>query len=414
MFFEVVLSYLSYFLTIIILNIIDFRRFKTIVNPFFLLSLPFTIVLVSCILFNSTLNFIPFYAPSLWVWTFGLILFWLSSLLVVKMNFIKNIGKQKDKVVAIEQNLYSSVNSSWIFSFAVILCIAICIVKFNHTHPGVEVGSKEMGEEMGSGGLVGRASNIILMAIPFYFGYRSPFIIKSVLIFLLMFFVVSLGTKTWLTYSIIACFMIYIQQHRLNFKLIAVVFLILTGSFMLYYKINTSIDDSNHFFTFIGRHLYFYITSGILPLGEYIKNSSFEFTNDISLPFIRLIYYWMGDNVSFHSNYWVTTDLILGTESNVYTLFGTIFRSGLDDYILYSLITGFLSYLSFFIFRKTKSIFAAISWGYTAAVLFFGWYNWGLSSLRIWEIYVYCIFFYFLCRIKTISIIVQNTNHPIR
>lgn len=141
----------------------------------------------------------------------------------------------------------------------------------------------------------------------------------------------------------------------------------------------------------MARHFYFYITSGILPLSEYVRLGMDSMHNGITLPFISIIHYWMGEEVSAHSPLWIVTDNVLGTSSNVYTFFGTLWIFGDRlDYVFYSILSGIISMSAYRLYKYHNSIFYLIAYAYTMCILFFGWYNWYFATLRIWEIYIYC------------------------
>ncbi|MDE6264229.1 MAG: oligosaccharide repeat unit polymerase [Paramuribaculum sp.] len=384
------ISAISYIITLILLNCINFRMYKTVLNPLFLLSVPFSIIILCCVLFNDYMNFLPFHFESLWIWIGGLCVFFIGGT-VNNLFFKKKMYLNKTiRKISFPEKHYQ------LFIVIFLLCLIIAFFKFHSLSFNLidEIGSKELGDEIGSGGFVGRASNIILMSIPFFVVYKMPRIVKTPIFLILIFITISLGSKTWITYALVASFLIYSSSNwKIKPRLIFIILFLLVLSFFLYYKLNTSIDDANSFLGFAGRHLYFYITSGALPMGKVYQND-FQ-AEEVVFPFIRLFNIWMGRTGIFHSSNLVTTDLTLGTDSNVFTFFGSLFLSkSLFDFVFYSFLSGFISYLVFELYRLSKeNIFLGIAWGYTGAILFFGWYNWGFGLLRIWEIYFYCIVF---------------------
>ena len=390
------ITYASYISVLILLNWLDYRVYKTIINPIFCLSIPFTVVLAACLLFNQRLGFIPFYSPSLWLWTVGLCLFWAGGHLVTlagrKLTTYRVQECAPGKLVHI------------IF----LACIGFMAVKLVTAGGDMAIGSKELGEEVSIGGVVGRVANILMIAFPFYVYERVNKYIKVLLLALLFVFLTTLGTKTWLMATVLAAIIMMISTKRLklNVKLLISSLVILASLFFLYYYLvlYAKMDSFNRLAEFVSRHFYFYFTSGILPMGEYVKAHDFNAVNSYFHPIIGLIKTWNGEQIMEHSNVWITTDTLLGTQSNVYTFFGTFYLSGtVLSYTFYSLFYGLWCYLFYEIARARNNVFLHIANAFNCAILFFGWYNCGFGLLRIWEIAILSCVLYFISRVSVVN-----------
>lgn len=380
------LAYLCYIVEVAIFNYIFYKRFKSVINPMSALSIPFTLIVIICLLFNETLGFVSFYYEAIWIWTIGLFLFFWGGILVdiIGSSLIRN-------------KYYNKYSGTYIFHIIIFICICIAIVKFRSVISYNDFGSKEMGAEMGMGGIVGRVSNVLLIAFPYYVVRNIKLWIKFPLAICLLIFIFALGSKTWIMYSILAAFITYVllnRNYRINYKVLLVALCVMLLSFVLYYKLKVSIGDSDKFIAFVARHFYFYITSGVLPLSEYVKLGMDSMHNGITLPFISIIYYWMGEAISVHSPLWIVTDNVLGISSNVYTFFGTLWILGDRwDYVIYSILSGIISMTVYKVYVTHNNIFSLVAYAYTLCILFFGWYNWFFGALRIWEMYVLCFIF---------------------
>ncbi len=336
------------------------------------------------------MQFIPFYLSSLYVWSIGLILFLLGGYFC---TFVTSV--YQNHIYNTSFNGYR--NTKW-FIYLVLFAATITIYKFKSLN-GLEIGSKELGEELGIGGIIGRSSNILLISIPFFMTYKMNKLWKVLIIALLAFFLICMGSKTWLTYAIIVCFVIRNTGFsKKKIWLIIGLIILLVSAFFLYYKLNTNIDDNTQFLSFASRHMYFYITSGLLPYSEIVANELSVNPPGITLPFITIFSYWLGEAIaSVHSSIWVVTDQIVGKPSNVFTFFGTLWILGKNgDFVFLSILSGFICYLWYYMSKYKDCIFLKIGWGFTVAILFFGWYNWGFALLRIWEIYIYCFLAYYV------------------
>lgn len=189
------------------------------------------------------------------------------------------------------------------------------------------------------------------------------------------------------------------KERKISFNVWYVVLSIvpLFSAFIVYYYANTEIDDLDRFLQFVLRHFYFYLTSGILPLGE-ISCLGYPNEEPFILPFINIINTWVGNEGTVaHSTIWVITDMSLETNSNVFTFFGTLLMGKMYfPFLCYSILFGAISATIFLKSQRVNNLFIAIMNGYNLSVLFFGWFNCGYGLLRIWEIFLISSFLYIL------------------
>ena len=67
---------------VLVLSWLDRRVFGTWFTPFNLLGYPYMVVAVSAFLFAPLLDFAPLYTPSIFIWIFGLFIFWLGGFIL--------------------------------------------------------------------------------------------------------------------------------------------------------------------------------------------------------------------------------------------------------------------------------------------------------------------------------------------
>lgn len=386
--FEIV-TYASFVAVLILFNYIDYRMYRTIINPFFFLSVPFSVVLAVCLLFNESLGFIPFYSPSLWVWSIGLVLFWMGGHLIT----LSNRWVLKKNIIAVSHGYTVHV----IF----VLCMIFMGLKLMTTGGELVVGSKELGEEVSIGGVVGRIANILMIAFPFYAYYRGNKYIKRVALLFLFIFLITLGSKIWMMSTVLSAIIVLVITKRFNINIRLLIFtvLLLLALFSLYYylAIRENIDDPNRIIEFISRHFYFYFTSGILPMGEYVKLHDFGVDTSYVHPIIGVIKSWRGETLIEHSTTWITTDLLLGTQSNVFTFFGTLYKGcTIYLFIFYSMLYGLWCYFVYEVYRIYNNVYLCIATAFNLSILFFGWFNCGFGLLRIWEISILLFILYYI------------------
>lgn len=389
-----ILTYCIFFSEVIFINYIDYRINKSIINPIACLSIPFVIILVLSLILNNHIHFIPFYYGGLWIWSIGLFFFWLPGLLI--------FNKRPFKVS--KREIFDSTSYDNILVKAIILfSILYMLLMSRGISGGYELGSKELGQEISMGGIKGRVSNILLVACPFIACFPCRKIIRFILLCLMLYILMAFGSKTWLLYALLSCaFCIFFQKKvKLRLRNVNIVVIGAVCLFSLYYLLNTDIEEFGAFVKFISRHFYFYLTSGVLPLGEYVRFEEYKFRGEFLLPFINIFDVWAGNSGgAAHSSLWYITDEFLLTPSNVFTFFGTFFRGNVLLFLLYSMLFGLISYTIHLFALKDRNIFLSIMESYNLCVLFFGWYNCAYGLLRIWEIFLISIFLYIISMLK--------------
>ena len=389
------LAYFTFFFVVLFLNVMDYKRFRTLVNPMFFVSVPFTMVLIICLVLNRHMNFVEFYAPSLWIWTVGLLLFWIGGICIESL-----MRKIKCRLEAPRNDIRNLV-PYFIIAFSLLL-----LFMKSRSLSSMDLGSKEMGEEIGVGGIMGRVSNILILSYPLFAVMRFNRLLKIPLMLLMTVFLISLGSKTWIMSTILAAVILYFQTRNVKISLakIGIVMMALLGLFFLYYSLNIDAKSSEQLVGFVSRHFYFYLTSGVLPMGEFFRLETPDVYNGLTLPFINIFKVLLGiSEASSHSSLWFATDLTLGTPSNVFTFFGTIYIfSDTLGFVFYSLFLGAWCYFISVYSKQKDNVFLKIIDSLNIALLFFGWFNCTFFLLRIWEITVFCFMFYFISQYKII------------
>ena len=385
---EEVLTYTTFFIEVSILNYINFRINNPFLNPIACLSIPFTIVLLICLAYNEALGLIPFHYEALWVWILGLFFFGIPGILVFHE-------------VSHKQKIINPLRNIKFIKCIISICLLYMLTQLSSLS-NYDLGSKDLGEELTVGGLKGRISNVLLVACPLMVCISYNKYLKFIIVGLIFCVLLAFGSKTWLLYAFAACILCLYQQKKISFNIWSILFPIvgMLMIFGIYYSLNTEIEDFVHLTEFISRHFYFYLTSGLLPLSEFIDRGTAQAVGEFTLPFFNIIDIWLGNpGVAAHSSLWYTTDNILGTQSNVFTFFGSLYMGGnLLALGGYSFLLGFISYLIYRTSIKKYNLFFQIMNAYNCCVLFFGWFNCAYGLLRIWEIFVYSYFFYLLSK----------------
>ncbi|RHR41000.1 hypothetical protein DWX23_08070 [Parabacteroides sp. AF18-52] len=388
--------FLIFFILVGVINYIDYRTYKTIITPTFFLSVPFSAILLLCLLLNPSLSFVKVYPPSILIWIIGLFFFWLPGRV-----FAYTIGKKDFSSKNPRYTPYNTAPNKVILWIGVLI-IGYFLLKYKSIANTEMVGSKEFGGELMIGGIASRLSNVLMLFFPYFVCTRlKSKILKYTFVSAIFFLIISYAAKTWMMNIILASFIVgaFRKQVKVNIKTIILLVFILFILFFLYYSL---LIDSDSLLQFVFRHFYFYITSGILPMSSYIESESFFQTDNryIIMPFVNMYYSLRGlPPMDVHSALWYVTDLNIGTESNVFSFFGTIYiYTDPVLFVVYSSLFGLFSYGVFTSALKSRSIFIHIIYAYNLCILFWGWYNCGYNLLRYWEIFAYGFILYFVNR----------------
>ncbi len=366
----------------------DWYRFRTLLTPGIVLVLPFTLVLLVALLFAESLDFVPFYIPGLLIWILGFGAFYAAACVVnIFFSPCHNVQPPDYKI---------SMGGYGLIVFATLPLVAMVLKNC------AGIGTKELAAEVFQGGLRGRLANLTLLFVPLIAWSQGKMLLKigTLAIFLLL--LVSFGSKTYLMGAFIAVVFMGIcrKKIKISLSLAVILFIICIGCFILYYGLLLDINIDT-FFYWVCRHFFFYLTSGVLPLGEIVREE-FLRSSGSNLPFYDLLASWFSWSPAFsEAEIWVLTDNIRGTESNVFTFFGAIYLTTQNyfTFMFYSFFWGIFTSFFFNMANKTQSIFLQVANSWLLVGLSFGGVAHQLKLLRFFEIIMYCLFFYCLCNI---------------
>lgn len=375
----------------ILITTIDRILFKTFITPSIILLIPYLIIISIIILWGKSLGLVPLYYESIYVWIIGIIPFWLAGILAViifRPNRINNCGEN------IKQR-------KWIIILFISVATIIFIKLLYLFKSKYVFGSKDFGEEYIGRGIWGHISNLLFLIFPYFAIIFKKSFRNYMTLLVLMFLVLAYGSKTWFLSLIFATFLLTIHYKKIKISPLTLILPILVG--FSFFSIYYSLSIKYNFFSFVTRHFIDYLTSGILPLSEYVKHNLTTGidTQYVLSPFINSINAINGNQlISAHSQIWILTDTKSNFQSNVYTFFGTLYiYSGISLGIMLAFSLGLLNYVLLIVSRVLNSIFINIAYYTSITILLWGWFNFGYILLRPWEIITFSITFHYLSKL---------------
>ncbi|MBN2813586.1 MAG: oligosaccharide repeat unit polymerase, partial [Bacteroidales bacterium] len=354
----------------------DYYLFHSRLTPSIVLMVPYLLIVLITIIFGNRLELVSFNYNSLYVWILGIIPFWIGGVFI-RLLF-RNQFTQKDP----DSELHFP---KWVLHFFVFV-VLLLFAKFMLTlRNGYAFGSKDFGEAFIGKGIFGHLSNLLFVIFPYFIiGFKKKPIPILLLMLLVLAMVLSYWSKTWFLSIIQTAFLISIYYKRIRLTPLTIILPLLIG--ILFFVLFYSFSVKDNLMAFASRHFIDYLTSGILPLSEYMKYNHFTEISPqyVFSPFINLYHSLAGgEMVGAHSELWITTDVLSNFESNVFTFFGTIYiYSGIYYGIIFSFILGLINYLLLYLTKSRNSFFIAAAYFNAIAILFWGWFNCSFVLLR--------------------------------
>lgn len=389
--------YLIFFIIeVFILIGLERRLWGKWITPLNVFALPYTVAVIVSILYREIVPNIPeFYYPSLVIWSVGLLIFEIPSILHSKC--VNKIFKRKRVLL----NLSDKDDSYVLLRNIGIFCIAISLLKIRSLSGNLDAfGSDDFSSQYKSSGIFSHLS-VLLGCVFSYSIYKCDFNHKSTIFIILGSFIgmYAIGTKSWIIAPVLIGYYARILTAKTKFNIrttilpVIFVFAIFFFSYYLSIILVGGKEISDQFFIFIGNHFVDYFCGGALTLSIDYKLGFLEpnMTEALFGPLLNLF------NAIFGFEYVKVVNPIfidigdLGT-SNVRTFFGTIIAYSKSP-ILFFILTFLISFIIYYIYvasSKTGSVFLLLANTTNLTFLTFGFFDFYWLTLSSYEI---CILF---------------------
>lgn len=400
---------------------LDRKLWRSVLSPFFFLSVPFLAVLVFTIFIAGKRGIIEFYYPSLLPWVIGLPLFSISSFftyrLLVKTRFVSDGkflcgGIQRYLVVgkyipgaSLDRELLQVLVLSIIA--LVPLFIRLFILLQNPVE-GCNPGGDCFSTRLIGKGLIAHwgvftmalvVFQVYLLENPFRKVQKNRWMVLSLwALFLLTIGLLLLQqVKSWIILPVLTGLLARFLSRKGEFRFIYLVYIVIGGfllfvaSYLLIHYFGSSFFPEAHTLKeqlqSVVVMFVHYISSGILGLSADMQAGIVE-QHDLSYiltPFYNVWYLIQGEPlISTHNPEFLYIGLRL---TNIRTFFGTlyVFCPPLV-FILITLVVGMIGYTFYFFFLFRRNLCATFLYSWIACVLFFGWFDYYFQILNTMEI----------------------------
>ena len=373
---------------ILLLSLLERKRFQDWVTPFTILSIPYGFIICLTVLFSEKLGFIAVEAQSIILWIIGLAVFWFGGRIISTLvknpstevnlqdqeRLIKKCALIPAWIAMIMMTINFSINANRLGG----LYIATSGDIFANIHQGILSLSK----------IASMAFTVMLVGTTTNKKYFTNFTIFCLVLVLILYQV-----KGDLLIPLIGGLIFRLTIFKPKLKLRSFLLLLISGYiiFNIFYLFVLNIEKGSYVWSdvdsykFLFRHFVTYLFSGPLALSETLQSNNINnLYGYLPALFTSLINLFRHINGTYNliepvrvieiSNYSTVIDLQGAKDSNVHTFIGTIIVfMGWFYGLFYIFILGMLSYF-LYIFSRIN-IWVTTIYSLIAGALFFGWFE---------------------------------------
>ena len=379
---------------------LECKIWKTLYTPLNFLMLPYLIVLLITIMVaGSELGFVEFYYPSILIWNFGLLIFFLPSLVI---GFL--MAYNRKNVVSQHPNDNIPVTIKFLLIILALLFFVRLRSSLGSSVEG-EVGSTEFIDEFSGGGLWGHLRILtlpMLMMSIYYVSKKRWWLWPVILIFLS----VSILNQVvgWIVIPVFGAIVmrVYAGKTRLTLKLVlfalAGAFLVFFAAYALAILVVQSRGVDDVFLDFIFMHFLHYLTSGVLGFSMDMQSNFPDagIFETLWAPILNIANVVVGSDemISPVNPYYYNSGINM---TNVRTFFGTIhiYTTSLQ-FVVYILLSSTLMYFLKLATIKWKNIYVYVIYFFECGLLAMGWFEFYYFHLVVFELPVMVALLWFL------------------
>ncbi len=383
----------------------------TRITPFNVLAFPYAIVATFAFFLAPVFDFIPLSTGSLIVWMCGLFLVWMMGMLLGRGIFGSAVMRRVSE--GLKSRFCGEASSGKLADWLGIAAIPILVYGLLRSVAAAGGWPAISSSEFTAAYSHGLPAHVIVLCAPLFVllvgtANNKTRLRLAVAGILMTFFLLGQAKGAVLQPLVGGLFYRVMRGHSsISVKNIGVVVLCGMLAFGSVYLLGMGAADPGVVFNpdtylFLGRYFSFYLVSGTLAFGEAISTGTKDVGGSphaIFAPFQNVYNVVLGSGSlvinGSSKGKGVGIDLTENSpdhSSNVYTFFGTLYLYlGALGSIGYVTITALLSYLLLMVAAWTKNEWMLVLYCYLSAQLFFGFFEFYLWHLTIFEVTAYMI-----------------------
>lgn len=402
-----ILILLSFIFEVSILTYFEKKIWNTIYTPLNFLMLPYTLVLLVTLCVSGNMGFVDFYYPSILLWSVGLIIFFLPSL-VLGMIF----NKEYRKPLYILEDFEIRRPFLILMQIIALLFIMRFIMVFRSSE--FIVGSDEFGEELCKDGFWGHL-RVFTTALLILLIYKIDRAHKSYFIYITIFILIGLlyQVKGWIIIPCVAGVSLRLLSGKMKLKVSLILKILLAGfllfqvSYILTFAVAGDSEVGWEIVEYIAGHFFHYFTSGTFGLSMDMQNDFMDRRGIevIFTPLYNIFSQFTGDELISPINpvyYNPGLDL-----TNVRTFFGTLYiNTTLVQAFIYTLVLSTFVYLIKILSILSHEVIIYAIYLFFCSLLAMGWFEFYFFHLDVIEVPIFLGVIYLIrkCRFNLYDI----------
>jgi hypothetical protein len=397
-------------LVVVVLSGLEDRFLGTPITPFGVLAFPYLVVVLLSFFLGPLLDFVPLNTGSLTVWMCGLILFWAMGYLLVWTA----VGRQVSRDIArrfkseFQGEAFSERISTSLAALSIPILILGVILSVRSVGGWSEIASPEFKAAHG----YGLPAHALLLCEPLFILLVGTVNRKSklqiVLAGVLMVFFLIGQVKGRVLQVLIGGFLYRVLRGRSsvsvrNMGILAFCAILVFCSVYLgaMWMVDPGVVSDSGTYALLGRHFSYYLMAGVLAFSEASRTGTVDVgggsSTEIFRPFVDVYRKLVGpaNPVGLGSTHAKGMQIDLTEESvdansNVYTLFGTLYLYlGGFGSAVYVMVMALLCYAIFLAAVWTRNEWLLVLYCFIGAQLLFGFFEFYFWHGDTYEIATY-------------------------
>lgn len=379
------------------------KIYGTVYTPCIMLGIPFLMICLLYDQYSNDLGYYPLNYNVLYIWIFGLVLFFsvgLVTTLVLEKGGIKN-----KQILASEIAHKSLIQFNKGLINIIFVCALLSIFVLKQAYSIFITAGPDEVEKYLSGGIQGHLvvslkffsiTSFISLFMPIsrISRFKNVFIVIIALSLCLLY-----GTKSGVLILIVTYYLAWAIYFNKKIKIVHIVLAVALG-FGIFFLSYSVLFGKWAPLDFIWQHMVKYYVAGTASMSVYFSNYNPAGIEPEMLfrPFYNIIFLLTGNSQNIKdviSNEWTVIGTGPGTVVNVKTFFGTIYLyGGIKGGILAIVIFSFLSYFCLHLVQKgVKNVLIICLYVYILSTFCFGWFDFYLNTLALIEYVAFTFLF---------------------
>ncbi len=395
---------LLFVLSVVAMGWWEFSRYNTYLTPFFLLAVPYGLLVCIAFFFGPALGFLPLYMPSVLVWTVGLLILGLTGQAVHYLFGRRGGGRQAFWLAAFDFGSEARARAMVLWTGTGVLTLLLASFYLVVSSRGWSAaGREDFGQAYAGGGLFGHVYQVAMILLLFLVGVASlRDRVVWVYLALMLFCVFMYLVKSWFFIPLLGGIIYRLFLMRFTLSRLVLLAAIGFAVFALNYFIQSVSYYQQYYSGFYVWHFLKYVFAGPLGFGEYLRQG-LPVGGDEPVffsPVINAFRFFAGGSMISNVNelrVYIHSDYLPDSTSNVFTFFGSIFITlGGVGGAAFVVLVGLVLYTILFLVFRTGNAWFLVLYAFLSGGLLFGWFDYYFHHLTFLECPVYILLFYLI------------------